>query len=229
MALAQETAPVSLAEHEDAMSSIPDPLAGIVETIRETRDVPDELERLLHRSVFPMITVDGERRFIDANGPARLVFRHTLDELRKLHIEDLTPPERMGDLESAWDQLVTAGKVSGSYEVGFPDGSRLDVVYWAIADALRACHLVVFAPANWPEDELSSTDVAGGHREVRLTPRELEVLRLSAMGNSAGAMAAQLVIGESTVKTHLANLYAKLGVSDRAAAVAIAFRMGLID
>ncbi len=229
MASTRELVPESHSQPDDGVGSIPDPLAGIVETARETRDDPEELERLLHRSVFPMITVDAERRFIDANRPARLVFRHTLDELRKLRIEDLTPPERMGDLESAWHQLVTAGTVSGSYEVGFPDGSRLDVVYWAIADALRACHLVVFAPANWSADELSSTDVAGGHRDVRLTPRELEVLRLSAMGNSAGAMAAQLVIGESTVKTHLANLYAKLGVSDRAAAVAIAFRMGLID
>jgi DNA-binding NarL/FixJ family response regulator len=230
MTLAQETGAVSLAKHEDAMSSIPDPLATIAEMVREARDDAEQLKRLLHRSVFPMLIVDGMRRYIDANRPARLVFRHTLDELRKLRIDDLTPPERMEDLESAWHQLVTAGTVSGSYEVGFPDGSRLDVVYWAISGALRGCHLIVFAPASWPEDELSSIDVTGADgSDVRLTPRELEVLRLAAMGNSAGAMAAQLVIGESTVKTHLANLYAKLGVSDRAAAVAIAFRMGLID
>jgi DNA-binding CsgD family transcriptional regulator len=219
-----------MADRDDAMSSIPDPLAGIAETARQVRDDPGELERLMQHSVFPMVTIDGTRRFVDANRPARLLFRRTLYELTKLRIDELTPPERMGILESAWHQLLTAGTVSGSYRIAFPDGSHLDVVYWALSHALRACHLIVFAPANWSEDELSSTVAAGGDGpDLGLTPRELEVLRLAAMGNSAGAMAAQLVIGESTVKTHLANLYAKLGVSDRAAAVAIAIRMGLID
>jgi DNA-binding CsgD family transcriptional regulator len=177
-----------------------------------------------------MVTVDGERRYIDANRPARLLFRRTLDELRELRIEDLTPPERLDALESAWLELLTAGTVSGSYLVGFPDGSRLDIVYWALSQTLRARHLIVFAPANWSEDELCSTDVKGRDGPgVELTPRELDVLRLAAMGNSAGAMADRLVIGESTVKTHLANIYAKLGVPDRAAAVAIAIRTGLID
>jgi DNA-binding CsgD family transcriptional regulator len=211
-------------------TSAPEALAGVAEVARAARGNPEELERLLNHSLFPMFTADGERRYIEVNRPARLLLRRTLAEMRKLRIDDLTPPEGMPVLEAAWNQLVTAGTVAGSYEIGFLDGSRLDVVYWALAYAHRARHLIVFAPANWSEHELSPSEAAGPRDpSVELTPRELEVLRLAAMGNSAAGMAQQLVIGESTVKTHLANIYAKLGVSDRAAAVATAIRIGLID
>jgi two-component system nitrate/nitrite response regulator NarL len=62
-----------------------------------------------------------------------------------------------------------------------------------------------------------------------LTEREQQVLRFLAEGKSAPAIAEELVLSATTVKTHLGNLYEKLGVSDRAAAVAEAMRRGLID
>ena len=62
-----------------------------------------------------------------------------------------------------------------------------------------------------------------------LTPRELEIIQLVADGLSAPATAKRLFISPQTVKTHLQNVYPKLGVSDRAAAVAAAMRLGLID
>jgi PAS domain S-box-containing protein len=61
-----------------------------------------------------------------------------------------------------------------------------------------------------------------------LTPRELEVLALASRGLPAREIGEQLVISPATVKTHFENLYPKLGVSDRAAAVAAALRLGLI-
>ncbi|MCR6488551.1 response regulator transcription factor [Amycolatopsis sp. OK19-0408] len=61
-----------------------------------------------------------------------------------------------------------------------------------------------------------------------LTTRELEVLRLVAAGATNRAAASRLVISEASVKTHLRQAYAKLGVSDRAAAVAEALRRGLL-
>jgi two-component system nitrate/nitrite response regulator NarL len=62
-----------------------------------------------------------------------------------------------------------------------------------------------------------------------LSPREQEVLRLIAEGSSAPEIARQLHLSPSTVKTHLQSLYEKLGVSDRAAAVASAMRAGLLE
>ena len=61
-----------------------------------------------------------------------------------------------------------------------------------------------------------------------LSQRELEVLELVAAGTTNREAAARLFISEATVKTHLLNIYTKLGVGDRAAAVAEAFNRGLL-
>jgi ATP/maltotriose-dependent transcriptional regulator MalT len=57
---------------------------------------------------------------------------------------------------------------------------------------------------------------------------ELEVVGLIAKGATNREAAARLFISEATVKTHLLHIYAKLGVNDRAAAVAAAFERGLL-
>ncbi|MFI9525259.1 response regulator [Micromonospora rosaria] len=64
--------------------------------------------------------------------------------------------------------------------------------------------------------------------EEPLSQRELEVLTLVARGSSNRETAARLFISEATVKTHLLHVYAKLGVNDRAAAVATAYDRGLL-
>jgi two-component system, NarL family, nitrate/nitrite response regulator NarL len=61
-----------------------------------------------------------------------------------------------------------------------------------------------------------------------LTPREAQVLERIAEGRSVGEIAAELHLSQATVKTHLRGLYAKLEVSERAAAVAAAMRRGLL-
>lgn len=61
-----------------------------------------------------------------------------------------------------------------------------------------------------------------------LTPREVEVLRLVAAGRTNRAIAADLVLSEKTVARHVANIFAKLDVSSRAAATAYAYEHGLI-
>jgi DNA-binding NarL/FixJ family response regulator len=61
-----------------------------------------------------------------------------------------------------------------------------------------------------------------------LSPREHEVLTWVAAGATNREVAARLLISEATVKTHLLNVYAKLGVSDRASAVAAAFTRGIL-
>ncbi len=62
-----------------------------------------------------------------------------------------------------------------------------------------------------------------------LTPRELDVLKGFARGLSIPQVAAELFIAPSTVKTHTQRLYEKLDVSDRAAAVAAAMRLRLLE
>ncbi|HUQ57261.1 response regulator transcription factor [Lentzea sp.] len=92
--------------------------------------------------------------------------------------------------------------------------------------AIRAAHSgeAVLSPAV-------ATRLLGQVREPALEPlsaRELDVLALVARGTTNRAVAAALFISEATVKTHLLHVYAKLGVSDRAAAVAVAYERGLL-
>ena len=63
---------------------------------------------------------------------------------------------------------------------------------------------------------------------AELTPRELEVLRMLARGLSNGEIARELVLGEATVKTHVARVFQKLDLHDRAQAVVLAYETGLV-
>lgn len=69
------------------------------------------------------------------------------------------------------------------------------------------------------------TEIAGSP----LTPREHEVIRDMAQGRTADEIAGSLMISPTTVRTHQGHLYEKLGVNERAAAVAEAMRLGLLD
>ena len=122
-----------------------------------------------------------------------------------------------------------------------------DLVYRAIAMGAAA-----YLPKEASREEICGTVAAAARGETRLTPevqaelvrqiqmreveerpalsaREREVLALVAEGLSAPDIAASLHLSPATIKTHLQSLYEKLGVSDRAAAVARAMRQGLLE
>jgi two-component system nitrate/nitrite response regulator NarL len=65
--------------------------------------------------------------------------------------------------------------------------------------------------------------------EETLTPREREIMRLASQDLTIADMASDLYVAPSTVKSHLHNIYSKLGVRSEAGAVAAALRSGLID
>jgi two-component system nitrate/nitrite response regulator NarL len=75
--------------------------------------------------------------------------------------------------------------------------------------------------------EIQQRERADGRPD--LTPRESEVLHMIAEGLSAPEIARRIHLSPTTVKTHLHTLYEKLGVSDRAAAVAEGMRRGLLE
>jgi two-component system, NarL family, nitrate/nitrite response regulator NarL len=103
-------------------------------------------------------------------------------------------------------------------------------------DRSAICEAVVAAASGElvlsPEVQTALGKEIRRHRRpdhLALTSREQEVLYLAAEGLSVSQIGSRLYISASTVKTHLAHTYDKLGVSDRSAAVAEGFRRGLLD
>jgi DNA-binding NarL/FixJ family response regulator len=103
------------------------------------------------------------------------------------------------------------------------------------ADQLAAALRAVAAGEHYVHPRLAAAVLRilrqreGSRIESGLTERELAVLRLVADGKTNGRIAESLDVAESTVKTHVARILQKLAATDRAHAVALAFRRGLID
>jgi DNA-binding NarL/FixJ family response regulator len=135
--------------------------------------------------------------------------------------------------------MLTAYHVDEAVYAALRAGARgfllKDAAPAELASAIRALH----AGAGWLTAEVTGAliqDIAArpapawcAPAELRLlTPREREVLVLVAKGLSNSEIAAELVIGEGTVKTHLGRVLTKLGLRDRAQAVVAAYRSGLM-
>jgi two-component system nitrate/nitrite response regulator NarL len=195
---------------------------------------------------------EGVVRALMASGQVEIVAeaedgRTALAEIRE-HLPDVAVLDyKLPDLDGvavinavSREQLVTrvllvsaftdSGVVYKALETGAAGFVSKEAKREQIVDAVLACAR---------GDDVIPPDVAAGlASEIRLrkqddapalTPREQEILHLIAAGKSLPEIAKELYLGLTTVKTHVQHLYGKLGVSDRAAAVAIAMRRGLIE
>jgi DNA-binding CsgD family transcriptional regulator len=211
-----------------ASPEVPAALRQATRAVSAIRGRALQLHRLFNRSLIPMLMVDNERRYIEVNPAARLFFRMSLQELRQRRIDDLTAdwPEMI----ARWEDLMEQGTLSDRHCLTLKDGSSLCIFYAAQANALPGHHLIVFVPADWPGDELDELQPGAGGDELlsSLSGRQREVLRLVAMGANASQIAAELSISEATVRTHVKNILGRLGVHNRAHAVALAMTQGLL-
>ena len=106
------------------------------------------------------------------------------------------------------------------------ESSRQEVCEAIVTIARGGTALAAQAQAGLAE-QIQERERSGG--PPQLTAREQEVLRLVSEGYSAPDIGKQIHLSTTTVKSHLHSLYEKLGVSDRAAAVAEAMRRGMLE
>jgi DNA-binding CsgD family transcriptional regulator len=208
----------------------PPSIGAAAEAVVRARGEALKLKRVFDRSYVPMVMLNDRRQHVDANRPARLAFRLSLAELRRLTPDEVVPVDELPSLESLWTRLLETGRVAGQSVFGGPDGGRVEFLYWGLANALPGVHLFACAPAGWPEGELALIEDESADRAVAsLTPRQREVLQLAADGFPALSIAERLSLSPSTVKTHFEHIYEKLEIGNRTAAVAKGMRLGLID
>ena len=184
----------------------------------------DATQRIFERSLNPMLIADDGRRYVDANAAACRLLGLTREEILRLKVDDLTPPDRRGAVAALWESFRKEGSQAGRFELLLPDATRLEVAFSATADIAPGRHLTIFMTPSTPELNGEPDDA----RPASLTPREREILSLVALGITGEEIAECLVISAETVRTHLRNARAKLGAKTKAHAVALALSRGLL-
>jgi DNA-binding CsgD family transcriptional regulator len=215
---------------EATLSSMPRWVGTYAERAIAARGSLTLVGQLLERSEIPIVIFDDHRRYLDANRPAEVALGLSRDELLQHRMDDLTPEHLRVNLPEAWARFLENGVWAGPTSGALPEnGTWLGIVYYFLAHVLPGRHLNAFAPMGWPGAHASAEVLELGNGRVSLTPRELEVLQLAAGGSTGPLIADQLCVSQATVNTHFQHIYSKLGVNDRAAAVAKAMRQGLIS
>src|SRR5580692_236832 len=94
---------------------VPTAVGIAAEAVVAAKGEDRRLRWILARTHVPMVIVDGGRRYVEANRPARLALRLSLEELRTLTIDDLTPAHRRATMTQLWTRLLDSGCVAGHY------------------------------------------------------------------------------------------------------------------
>ena len=178
-------------------------------------------------SLLPMLVVDNQRRYVNANRAACLLLRLPREEALRLRIDDLTPPEFRRNTVELWEAFLREGSQSGTFELLMPDGARLLVDYSATAEVEPGRHLSVLSipTRDHANDAIS---LKSERRPGVLTEREREVLALVAMGERSAGIGYALGISPATVEAHVRHCLAKLEAKNRTHAVTLGLQRGEI-
>jgi DNA-binding NarL/FixJ family response regulator len=152
--------------------------------------------------------------------------------LMDLQMPGLNGIEAIQEIRSEFPQarIIVLTTYTGDVQVvrALQAGARAYIlkghVHRELLDTIRAVNA---GQKRIPEE--IAAELAQHFADDDLTQREIEVLRLIAAGNSNKLIASELAISEATVKGHVTNILSKLSANDRAHAVAIGLRRGIIE
>jgi len=185
---------------------------GRIEVVAEAEDGREALDAI-RRDRPDVAVVDYQMPGLDGLAIVRAVVRDQLST-RVLLLSAFTDSGRVFDAL----QEGAAGYL--------PKDARRSEIIDAVLKVARGETVVPASLAGGLAGEIRLRAQPAG---PALSERERQVLQAFARGRSIPQVAEELFIGVSTVKTHTQRLYEKLGVSDRAAAVAEAMRRGLLE
>jgi two-component system nitrate/nitrite response regulator NarL len=169
-------------------------------------------------------------RHIEELQPQVAVLDYKLPELDGLQVTRAVVRDELPTRVLMLSAFTESGIVYKALETGVAGYLPKEARREQIADAVLACARgdnVV--PPEIASGLVSEIRLRATNDAPALTERERQVLKSIAAGKSLPQIASELYLGVTTVKTHVQHLYEKLGVSDRAAAVAEAMRRGLIE
>ncbi|WP_078290876.1 response regulator transcription factor [Mycobacterium sp. D16R24] len=186
--------------------------SGQIEVVAEAEDGAGALA-LIRQHLPDVALIDYRMPELDGTQVAAAVRR---DELRTRVL-----------LLSAHDDAAIVYRALEEGAAGFlsKESTRAELVS-AVLDCARGRDVVTASLTSGLAGEIRRRAQPAG---PALSAREREVLRMIAAGLTVPTIAKQLFLAPSTVKTHVQRLYEKLGVGDRAAAVAEAMRRGLLE
>lgn len=186
--------------------------SGLVEVVGEAEDGPAALALIKEHS--PQVALlDHQMPGMDGGQVAAAVVR---DEL----------PTRVLLVSANNDPAIVYHALQQGAAGYLPKESSRSEIVNAVLDCAAGRDVVAPALASGLAMEIRRRAEPAG---PTLSAREREILGLIAEGSTIPTIAKQLFLAPSTVKTHVQRLYEKLGVGDRAAAVAEAMRRGLLD
>jgi PAS domain S-box-containing protein len=179
------------------------------------------------RSKNPMVLVDEERVQVDVNRAyVRLLHRRRSDLIGRPLWEFVHGGPLISNEE--FRELLRQDEFIGDAELDLPDGDTVRVHWAAHPEAITGRRLILFvALSTYRSGRHFRREIDHEQEPAPLSGRELEIVRLVAMGETGPEIAEQLHISHNTVRTHIHNAMVKTGARSRAHLVAKALGAGL--
>lgn len=192
---------------------------------------------LLRSGIATLVNAESDMKLVAEASSGReaieLYRRHRPDvTLMDLQMPDMNGAEAISEIQGKFydARIIVLTTYRGDAQIlrALKAGARAYIlkahVHRELLETIRAVHA---GQKRIPPD--IATELAEHSMDDALSSREIDVLRLIAAGNSTKLIADQLSIAETTVKSHVANILSKLSANDRAHAVTIALKRGMIE
>jgi DNA-binding NarL/FixJ family response regulator len=192
---------------------------------------------ILRKGIASLVNAESDMKLVaEASSGREAVELYRLHRpdvtLMDLQLPEMNGAEAIREIQSEFQdaRIIVLTTYSGDAQIlkALKAGARAYIlkghVHRELLETIRAVHA---GQKRIPPD--IAAELAEHATDDALSSREIGVLQLIAAGNSNKLIADQLSIGESTVKSHVANILSKLGANDRAHAVTIGLKRGMIE